>query len=432
VNGTPQDKGIKVKTFITIVTGLVLLLGTVQSFAETEVKIGGQVRFRSEVDGRSFDPAHATGQYNLLRTRVNLEAIVDSNTHAFVQFQDSRVLGGENQFGEFQSGTLNDGKNVDLHQAYVQMDRIWIDGLGARAGRFEFNLGNQRVFGAVGWSNVGRAWEGALGWYTRPDFTLTGVYLKVQEEEDPYRNRDFDIYGFHAELSRYNLELFGVYELNNDINTVSDISNNDLDRWTLGVYLRRNYQQWDLEINGAFQTGKIADSIDIQAFMTTGELGHTLPGSGQVRFALGADYTSGDSDPTDTKHKAYNNLYYTGHKFRGYMDYFVSSETRGLVDLMARGRGKLHSDWTVLADLHYFSTAQNYPDITESDTTATSNLGFELDLTVVTSSVKGVDLRSGFSVFLPDEAFVRMRLNDPAINEADPTFWGYLQATVNF
>jgi len=146
---------------------ILLLIGGLAAavYAETEVEVSGQVRVRNEIDGKSFNPDYTTKYFQVMRTRIAIDAIVDSNAHAFVQFQDSRMFGDTDQFGQLQSGTLNDGKNVDIHQAYIQVDRIAVDGLGVKAGRFEFNLGNQRVFGAVGWHNVGRSWEGLEAWY---------------------------------------------------------------------------------------------------------------------------------------------------------------------------------------------------------------------------------------------------------------------------
>jgi hypothetical protein len=426
---------------ISLVTLVIATAIGVETRAETTVDISGQMRVRGEYDARSFDTAATAKTFALSRTRVCVDATVDNNAHAFVQFQDSRTLGGVNQFGDWQSGTTNDGKNVDIHQAYIQLDRVWIDGFGVKAGRFEFNLGNQRVFGAVGWSNVARSWEGCLGWYQGNAFKLTSFGLKAQEENFADFNGDFDVYGLHLKLDRANIELFGIYELNMDTSgtflgeniRVADPDDHIMDRWSFGLYSLRKFRNFDVEVNGVCQTGKVMnglEQIDLQAFMFTGEVGYNFESDSKARISAGIDYTTGDDNHLDTDYKGYDNLYYTGHQFRGYMDYFVTSEPAGLMDLLARGRVNLHPDWTANADFHYFTTAQYYLD--PADSSETSGVGMEFDFSVSTVSIAGVKAVCGVSVFLPDAAFVRYWLDDPNSTESDPTTWAYGQMTIDF
>jgi hypothetical protein len=272
-------------------------------------------------------------------------------------------------------------------------------------------------------------------WYANDQFKLTGFWLRALELNDLSGNRDFDIFGAHARFDRANLELFAIYEYDADNTSVVNPNDNDLDQISFGLYYYRQYQQLDFECNGVYQTGKVADTLDIQAFMATAEVGYTLEGDGNARMAAGIDYSSGDNNSLDTDLKDYDNLYYTGHKFRGYMDYFVPSNTAGLIDLMLRGKVNPVQGWTISADAHYFMTAQDYVDL--ADTTATSDIGIEVDFTITTTRVRGVKLASGISVFLPKEAFVRSWLGDPYGTESvlpfnDPTMWIYNQATINF
>ena len=67
--------------------------------AETTVGVSGQVRVRSEFDDRMLAPEYAGKLYTLMRTRVNIDALVEDNAQAFIQFQDSRMFGDFNQFG---------------------------------------------------------------------------------------------------------------------------------------------------------------------------------------------------------------------------------------------------------------------------------------------------------------------------------------------
>jgi hypothetical protein len=403
--------------------------------ADTQLNIGGQIRLREQLDKRSFDTSAVTSNFAEMRTRVSVEAVIDDNTHAFVQLQDSRIAGDTTFFGAPASGALNDGKNVDIHQAYVLVDNIFGEGWGGKGGRFEFAHGNERVFGPVGWSNVGRSWEGMMLWYDNPDFKATGFWLKSRELMDPSYNRDFDIFGLYGNvkaMENARFDLFGFYEYDADTNGYAP-GINRLGRFNFGLYYYREYKQFDFELNGVYQLGKmprgmLPDSveIDISAFLAAFEVGYTFAGAGNARVAAGIDYASGDDGKDTTKFKAYNNLYYTGHKFRGYMDYFVSSDTAGLMDLMLRGKIDPTKGWTVKGDLHYFLTAQKYHVPPPLDTTKTANeVGIEVDLTVTTTRVAGVQLDAGASIFLPKETFAGMK-------NPDPGFWAWSMATVNF
>ncbi len=394
--------------------------------AETELEFSGQVRIRNEVSEKSLGRDYYTRSFQILRTRVNVDATVDSNAHAFVQLQDSRMFGDYNLFGQPQSGTLHDGQNVDLHQAYIQVDRIAVDGVGGKAGRFEFNLGNQRVFGAVGWHNVGRSWEGVQVWYEHLGYKITGFYLKVVEKNRVDYHRDYDIYGGVLAIESLNLELFGAYQWNAE--RVGD--NNTLNRFSFGGYLKKQHNQLDVEVNAVYQTGDALNTWDIAAYMFTGEIGYTFEGERKARVALGFDIASGDDNPSDSDIKTYNNLYYTGHKFRGHMDYFVSSNSAGLMDLMFRARMNPTEGWILKTDVHYFMTAQDYWDPLED--VYTSDVGIEIDASVATTRIKGIKFATGVSVFLPQESFVRMDTGNPLLTESDPTWWFYNQATIDF
>ncbi len=402
--------------------------------AETKIGLDGQIRVRTELDDRLFGKDYIMSRFTLLRTRLGVGATVDDNAKFYVQFQDSRRLGSNSQ-----SGSLVSTSNVDVHQAYFSVKRLWVDGLGMKLGRFEVSLGNERVFGPVGWSNVGRSWEGGMIWYKAEKVTLRGLALKGREFNRPFvpvtENRDFDILGVVADVVDPALQLFFVYEYDADTLLALDGGNN-LDRVTLGGYFKNEVEDMniDYELNAAYQTGTIydpyelyltngpTDPYDINAFLLAFEAGYSFEGERPARVAGAIDYTSGDDDMTDTDWKAYNNLYPTSHKFRGYMDYFVGSEPEGLIDLIARAQVEFAPNWWLAGDLHWFRKAQEYEGL---DGDMTTDAGTEIDFTLKTNSVEGVDMVGGASVFFPTEDFAFME--DP-----NTGMWFYYQLIVNF
>jgi len=398
-------------------------------YAETDIAISGQVRIRHETDQKRLVAEDVTQDFTDMRTRVMLEATVKENTHAVVQFQDSRRFGGQTYAGAPASSQLNDGKNVDVHQAYIQIDRLFSVGWGMKAGRFELNLGNQRAFGAVGWSNVGRAWEGAQGWYDNPAARVTGYWLKRLELNDEAGNRDFDVYGVNAVIKNAGVEVFLFYEYDaDDRSPFAAGTTYKTRRGSLGTYFNRTYGRMDFTGNGIYQFGTLNNDHngysehDISAFLITMETGYTFPGSGKARIAGGIDYASGDDNPYDEEWNAYDNLYYTGHKFRGYMDYFIASELTGLVDLMLGGRIAPHPGWALNGTMHHFMRTAGYTDYRG---VSTKDVGTEVDLGVSTTTVPGVNLAAGSSIFLPTESFAGME-------NPDTKWWLYVMMTAEF
>jgi hypothetical protein len=284
----------------------------------------------------------------------------------------------------------------------------------------------------VGWHNDGRAWEGWQCSYDNPQIKITGYWLKRLERADQRNNQDVDIFGAYATIKHHGLDIFTFYERDGDHVVYHESGSPDWmykqDRANIGIYHKRRGEQFDLEINSVYQfgtkrvtVGSIIMEQDIAAFLITIEAGYNIPGSAKARVAAGIDYASGDDDLSDDKFKAYNNLYYTGHKFRGYMDYFLGSNAGGLIDLMLRGKLSPSPGWLLRGDLHYFQTAAEYMSAGEK----TKDVGTELDLSVSTKKVSGVGLAAGTSVFLPAEAYAAME--DPEMG-----FWFYTMATVNF
>jgi len=429
----------------------VLFAVTVPVSADTELEFSGQIRLREELSKKDFDTAKTFQDWAELRTRFTVHAIVDGNSHVFIQFQDSRVMGGYDQFGQRSSGQLNDGKNVGMHQAYYQVDRVLVDGLGFKAGRFEMSFGNQRVFSACGWHNVGRVWEGGMGWYDHEKFKITGFGLKAIELNNAYYAADFDIGGFYATYKRFNADLFFFYEYDAD-ETGYFYSINRLDRLNVGTYCKRTYDDYnlDFELNGVYQFGQKPrglynppyemnkDKVDIGAYMFAFEAGYSFEAPIKGRVAAGIDYTSGDDDATDDKFKAYNNLYIGGHKFNGLMDYFCDGPkagkpyaSAGLKDIMFRVAADPYEGWKANLDAHFFSTNKDYTYIRESDGTVitSSKVGIEFDATLATTVIPGLHLQGGASVLLADDDFTEAACGQRG---TDPGVWFYTMTTINF
>ncbi|MEZ5358723.1 MAG: alginate export family protein [Candidatus Zixiibacteriota bacterium] len=403
-----------------LLTAMALLLLAAIGSAETKFSYDGQIRLRAELSNRSFEEQRHTQQYNDLRTRLGLKFEPTDMAQVYIQFQDSRRL------GDPESGNLESTDNVDLHQAYFELQCPSLPIFYLKGGRFEVNYGNQRVFGAVGWHNIGRSWDGMIASFRPENYRVDFFYLKKEEVNSAGYNRDFDVFGVYSTFEKAHFDAFIFYELNADSNGYAEAP---LKRFNLGGYYNNTFSNFDVTFQGNYQMGTIVPdmlpdtmSLDIAAFMVNGEFGYTFDGKGNVRTALGFDYTSGDDGTDATKYKSYTNAYYTGHAFRGYMDYFLGSPMTGLIDVMLRAKGNVAPNWILKGDFHYFKTAENYNSAV--DGTLTSKVGFEGDITLVRKVANGSVVTGGLSVFSPEE--------DYAGKDSKMGLWGYLMWTVNF
>jgi hypothetical protein len=420
---------------------------------DPEIVIDGQIRYRGNADGRDFDQDTEIRQFGELRTRLGLRATPQDRLTIYAQIQDSRILGSN-------SGGLVNDANVGLHQGYLLYGLG--SGLALQAGRFEMSYGNQRLVGTVGWSNVGRTWDGLrlsreceprrldLFWVKRVESTLL-----IDAAGDPLFDRDVDhdFLGLNLRFKPKNVELFVYVDSDRVPRSTADLPGArdpyEIDRdnvlVTFGAHSGRTFGAgFDYVFNGALQVGSNMwrvppDTIppdppppevfeeDVSARMINFELGYTFSVRTKPRLAVMIDYASGDDDLADENVHSFDNLYYTGHAFRGYMDYFLTSSPYGLVDVALRFKMAVSPQWSVRFDAHDFRAATDYPS-GEDGEHKDSAIGKEVDL-VVTFSDDRVGFESGVGVFDADDAAASY---DPVFAGPDNGVWAYSLFSARF
>src|SRR3990172_9392640 len=139
------------------------LAGT--AFAEgTDLKISGEIRVR-HVDTNNYDSNSDTGDAGNVtaqRTRINADAKVNETTKAYISIQDTRAW-GDNAAATANGNTVSTANgaagNVDLSQAYVQLDKLFEQPLSLKLGRQMLAYGEHRLIGHFEWSNFGRRFD---------------------------------------------------------------------------------------------------------------------------------------------------------------------------------------------------------------------------------------------------------------------------------
>ena len=388
-----------------------------------DVELSGQIRVRSEVDGKDFNNDTSEKNMTFLRTRFNAAFQPAEKISTLIQLQDSRVHGSE-------PGTLADFHNVDLHQAYFQVDDFLIKKLTLKMGRMELSYGGQRLLGAVGWHNVARAFDtSVLRYKVNEKLTIDSIGAKVIHQGDAKNPDDTGfyfggVYATYQPKKTYRLDFYGLAETNRK-QTVQD--ENDLDRFTLGTYDKGKLNALDYEVEAAIQLGRrhnpdSGKRQDVSAFMLTGSVGYTLDMEQKPRVAVGYDYLSGQ-EAGDEDYKVFDTLFATNHKFYGFMDYFINIPVHtggaGLQDLMAKFQITPHKKLTLKADVHQFMSAK---DVNNENT-----YGQEVDVTAIYRYAKTLNFTLGVALFSPGEL-----MEARFAGNSDVAFWSYLMTTASF
>ena len=94
-------------------TSIVFITNAFAQVRKVPVKFDGQIRVRSEADGRDFNSDSDINTYSLLRTRFGAIIRPRKNVNVYFQIQDSRALGRE-------PSTVADISNLDVHQAFFR------------------------------------------------------------------------------------------------------------------------------------------------------------------------------------------------------------------------------------------------------------------------------------------------------------------------
>jgi hypothetical protein len=341
--------------------------------------------------------------------------VVSPELQLFVQAQDSRLWGEERS-------TLANTRNVDLHQAYAELQReVRAGTLRVRAGRQELVYGDERVIGPVNWSNTARAFDALQIRLQRGAWTgdVVGARLgeAVTSAPDPGASSNDDLLlGYNRLASpggEHGLELYVMYRS----------TENRFFETTFGERIFASRGRLRLEHELALQRGRRARR-DLSAYLLATQLHARL--AGPLWLGAGMDVLSGDEPNDDTIHFFdTGRVFHTGHKFYGLMD---------VAELLA-GNAGLYDGYGVLAaksssgigsrlEAHVLRV-QN-PDVVASPTDSRrASLGTEIDAVVTAPVASRASLEVGGALFLPG---ARLEQSDRGQN----AFWTYAQAILDF
>jgi hypothetical protein len=381
--------------------------------AQSNFDVSAEIRPRFQMDNKDFNSDLPSNNFTELRTRLGLNFSPTENIEGFVQIQDSRIYGTE-------PNTLTSTDNIDLHQAYFNVNKLFDLPFNLKLGRMELSYGPQRLIGAVGWHNVGRSFDGGVLQFDSEKIDIDLFSAKINEQSEPGDTNDTNLIGLYGNLKmidNYKIQPFFISDF---------LVGSESSRYTIGVYINGNINNFSHELEAAYQLGSVTKDIDIAAYMFALNLKYSFNTPIKPNVGVGIDYLSGDENGvSDNESSVFNSLFATNHKYYGFMDFFINipNDTYGLglMDIHAKGEITPADKFKTALAFHIFNSTA---DITLLDRSKLTSFGTELDLTLTYSYNSGVNFVGGFSFFTPGEIFELTRGKDSST-------WIYLMAVVN-
>jgi len=452
--------------------------------------IGGTERFRfEEHDGYAIagqpgsldfrdHGGHQNNDYFLSRLRVHL-----GYTQAWWSFYaegQSSLSAMDDRWAYFASpapaGTKirqDHGPEQDewnLHQAYITVGNHKEFPVSVKVGRQELSYGDERLIGAFGWNNIGRAFDAVKlhfqNEYVGLDLFSGHPVVPMSGRFDAHNDDDWlsGIYATTTKIPKTILETYFIAR-NEGTNAISQIESPQFpqpsaqDIYTVGGRIKsKPGELWgfDYTIEGAYQFGDFRDSrlkvsgnsprLDQDAFMFCAIAGYTFADTWATpRISFEYNYASGDSNPTNNSHGTFVNLFPTNHKFFGSMDFFSLQNIQDVggaltlkplpnVSLALEG----YAFW--LANTH--DNSYNVGGAPRGGITTTAGTGYGINpgydsyvgslVTVIGgwSVTKYALLEGGYSHFFHGN-YIQQSLSSPAVGSRDADFV-YAQMTLSF
>jgi hypothetical protein len=424
----------------------IVLLGISPSASQENFKISGELRMRGEVrDNADFNSDRLDGTAKVLnRLRLGFLRQFDHGLMVFAQLQDSRIWGEE-------GSSLTPLNAVDLHQAYLEIDRVAGLPLLIRLGRQKLSFGSERLVGSYDWDNVGRAFD-ALNVQLGDDEQKLDLWLaQTRDHNAPTVARNQEFGGAYFSSSRLLPTTFDAYVLVlhdarnfESVADPADPGDQDEPKKTLTIYTigarlgSPRAQRFHYDLEGAYQTGQ-RGFRDIRAYGMALNAGYAWEQRWRPAIRAGYVFGSGDHDPNDENSGTFSNLFPDAHRHLGAMDYAgwsnISAVKLGLT-ISPRENLSIGADshWLSLADKQDawyraggFSIGTPQEFYRRAVPGAGKRLGNELDIYAAYIYREHLNLQLGLSKFFVGE-FVK---NTGGLR-ADDSIFGYLSVAIKF
>lgn len=354
-------------------------------FDISRVTISGDLRVRPELRvnpnfglnvntaGTQLSPGRAphggdtADQFVQQWMRLGLNYAISPDVDTFVQIQYGKNWGANSNPGAANpandpnsiSSSPNSTSSLGIRQAYMLIRNLGVNGLNLKAGRQLIQMGNQRLFGAFDWNNVGFSFDGVTLQYSKNAYEVWGGWVRLADAEAftngagsgavsgggaGSKNADlvFTRLVFKP-MPSMSVEPLWVFLNNQQASTggtnsaaITAPHANDQHRHTLGGRVAFRQGIFDGTAEGYWQIGSMGLGlssnrlhINAQAFAAEGGITlHDVPWT--PRVGLEFNYASGDGNKANCNANTgagcggtantFENLYPTNHILMGYAD----------------------------------------------------------------------------------------------------------------
>lgn len=288
--------------------------------------VGAEERFRINGLGGIDYASDAADLYVLQRLRVNLVVTPASWLRFTFQGQDSRAAGQDPQLSP-----LLAKDPMDLRWAYVELGDAERRPFTVRLGRQGLGFGDGRLVADSRWGNLGRSYDGVRVTARRGGLVFDAFATAVVRARPGAFNRSFqgdNLHGLHASMRemipRATLEGYVFWRLAPGVIAESGAPGR-LNVKTMGVrWAGAVFASCDYNVEMVLQRGR--HSTDrISAWAGHWVFGRTFDAPHSPRVFGEYNYGSGDRDPNDGRHGAFNQLMSNSHDKFGLADQFMWS-----------------------------------------------------------------------------------------------------------
>ena len=300
-----------------------IVTGYANSGLPAWLRLGGEERVRLEgLDGVAFKPAGNT--YLLQRLRLNLDVTPISWLKFSFQAEDSRVF-----FTNVSPAPSSQKDPMDLRLGYAQLGNSEAGPVSLRAGRQSLAFGEGRLVADPNWSNVGRTFDGlrvTLRYHKVRLDAFTGASDKIYTDgfDTPTPGEHF--HGLYGSIDKVipnaTVEPYLFWKLEHNVKGEVTKAGN-LDVKTAGLrWVGKLPLGFDYGMEMAVQRGWQANE-PISAWASHLVVGHTLPNAKHLpRLYAEFNRATGDQNPRDGVHGAFDPLFPSSHDKFGTADQF--------------------------------------------------------------------------------------------------------------
>jgi len=374
-----------------------------------------------ELGDSSTLPAYIAAQ----RTRGGFK-FKNDNLEAAFTLQDSRVWG--------EVKPKDDLASVQVYEAWFELPLSKVFKL--KIGRQEVKYDDERLLSSANWNNVGTTHDLAMLKYKGKDMDIhcgmaynnaSEIYHGANYAVKTYKTLNY--LWINKKLNKeFSLSFLDVADGFNKEESVDVIYL----RNTVGIFGEYKNDSLGLTVNGSgyYQSGKNKAGTEIGAFLFSLKADFFI--TKKLDILAGYDYYSGN-DYTDTANEKVNyfsNLYGSGHRFLGSMDYFTAPEHTagaGITDIFGGIGYKITDKWSSQLFYHSFAISGEIPDFTSATLTGVDKgLASEIDLLFILKLNQMVNINFGYSTLMGKETLSLVQLGD----YKKTSHWGFVMINV--